>query len=162
MLHGARGKRGLELFAQRATKRGIAVLVPDSRGSTWDLIASGFSQLGPDVAFIDRALRATFSSIAVDPQHIAIGGFSDGASYALSLGLANGDLFTHVIAYSPGGLLPPSVRGRPAIFIAHGVYDNVLPIKTSSREIIARLLQTGYAPTYKEFRGGDGIDFSML
>lgn len=162
MLHGARGKRGLEVFAERATKKGIAVLVPDSRGSTWDLIASGFTQLGPDVVFIDRALRSTFSSIAVDPRHIAMAGFSDGASYALSLGMANGDLFTHVMAYSPGGLLPPSVRGRPRIFIAHGIYDNVLPIKTSSREIMSRLLQSGYAPTYREFRGGHSIDLDVV
>ncbi|MBA3273189.1 MAG: hypothetical protein H0T11_04860 [Chthoniobacterales bacterium] len=74
LLHGARGKRGLEVPANKATKRGVAVLVPDSRGSTWDLITSGFTAVGLDVAFIDRALQSTFSSIAVDPRHIALAG----------------------------------------------------------------------------------------
>jgi phospholipase/carboxylesterase len=162
MLHGARGKAGLEEFCDRAAERGIAVLIPDSRAQTWDVIVTGFGTFGPDIAFIDRALRATFDSIAVDPRRIAVAGFSDGASYALCLGLANGDLFTHVIAYSPGGLAPPSVHGRPSIFLAHGVYDKILPIKTSSREVLSRLLQTGYAVTYKEFRGGHEIDSGMV
>lgn len=42
------------------------------------------------------------AGVAIDPAHVAIGGFSDGASCALSLGLVNGDLFTHVMAFSPG------------------------------------------------------------
>jgi phospholipase/carboxylesterase len=33
---------------------------------------------------------------------VALGGFSDGASYALSLDLTNGDLFASLIAFSPG------------------------------------------------------------
>jgi poly(3-hydroxybutyrate) depolymerase len=47
----------------------------------------------------------------VDPQRICVSGFSDGASYALSLGLANGDLFTHVAAFSPGFMRPPCTQG---------------------------------------------------
>ncbi len=34
-------------------------------------------------------------------------GFSDGASYALSLGVPNGDLFTHIVAFSPGFMRLP-------------------------------------------------------
>ena len=46
--------------------------------------------------------RRSSRRYAVDPSRVAVGGFSDGASYALSLGLTNGDLFTHVLAFSPG------------------------------------------------------------
>ncbi|MFC4905039.1 hypothetical protein [Kocuria oceani] len=63
-----------------------AVLVPVSRGSAWDGVRDGF---GPDVDVIDRALHRAFDAVAVDPERIGIAGFSDGASYALGLGLAN-------------------------------------------------------------------------
>ena len=42
-------------------------------------------------------------------------GFSDGASYALSLGAANGDLFTHIAAFSPGFMRPPVSVGGCAL-----------------------------------------------
>ena len=68
-------------------------------------------------------LAFTFDCVAIDARRVAIAGFSDGASYALSVGLANGDLFTHVIAYSPGTVAPPSLRGDPSLFITHGIRD---------------------------------------
>lgn len=36
-------------------------------------------------------------------------GFSDGASYALSLGQPNADVFSHIIAFSPGFMRAPSL-----------------------------------------------------
>ena len=68
----------------------MSVLAPDSRGTTWDAIREGF---GDDVTFIDRALEHVFARVSIDPARVTVGGFSDGASYALSLGLANGDVF---------------------------------------------------------------------
>lgn len=55
-------------------------------------------------------LLQVLSNYAVDTTRLGVGGFSDGASYALSLGLTNGDLFTHVIAFSPGALYPKESR----------------------------------------------------
>ncbi|MGQ1797323.1 alpha/beta hydrolase [Kocuria oceani] len=125
-----------------------AVLVPVSRGSTWDGVRDGF---GPDVDVIDRALHRAFDAVAVDPERIGIAGFSDGASYALGLGLANGDLFGHVIAFSPGFIPSAARRGQPRILISHGVTDPVLPIDRTSRRIVPALQQTGYDVTYLEF-----------
>ena len=82
---------------------GAILLSPQSRTRTWDAIREGF---GKDVESIDGALRSTFEAYNIDRQHLAIGGFSDGASYALSLGLTNGDLFSHIIAFSPGFMVP--------------------------------------------------------
>lgn len=76
----------------------------------------------------DEALAHTFEHYTVDPSRVAIGGFSDGASYALSLGLGNGDLFRHIIAFSPGFAVPPRQLGSPRIFMSHGTKDRVLPI----------------------------------
>jgi predicted esterase len=124
--------------------------MPDSRQQTWDVIAGGY---GPDVAYIDRALEQTFDLYNVDPARIAISGFSDGASYALSLGATNGNLFTHVIAFSPGFMAPASEHGSPALFISHGTGDRVLPIDACSRKIVSRVKRAGYRVRYKEFDG---------
>jgi len=130
--------------------KGIVVLAPDSRGPTWDMMLEGF---GPDVEFLNRAFDSTFRSVAIDPTRIALGGFSDGASYALSLGLRNGDLFNGLIAFSPGFVSPGKFRGKPKIFVSHGRQDSVLPIDMASREIVPALKKRGYDVNYIEFDG---------
>ena len=118
MLHGAGGNahQGLALLRALADPTGMILLAVDSRGSTWDVI---YHDYGPDVAFIDRALALTFDRYAIDPAHVAVGGFSDGASYALSLGIGNGSLFTHVLAFSPGFVMPLRREGSPRFYVAH-------------------------------------------
>jgi phospholipase/carboxylesterase len=109
------------------------------------------------VESIDQALGQVFGQYAVDPERLAIAGFSDGASYALSLGLANGQLFDHVIAFSPGFMAPPRQEGSPKVFISHGVQDQVLPISRCSRRIVPQLKAAGYQVTYREFAGGHAV-----
>jgi phospholipase/carboxylesterase len=152
MLHGAggSGRSALGIAQGLADELGMVVLAPDSRGRTWDIILGAY---GPDVLFLDRALAAAFARCAVDAGRVAVGGFSDGASYALSLGVANGDLFTHVLGFSPGFMAPPAQRGAPAIYVSHGTGDTVLPIHQCSRRLVPRLQTAGYALLYREFEG---------
>ncbi|HZO92120.1 MAG TPA: hypothetical protein VFB38_27630 [Chthonomonadaceae bacterium] len=152
MLHGAGGQatHGLHPFRHLADQFGLLLLAVDSRERTWDIILGHY---GPDVAFIDRALEQTFRRCAVDPAHIVVEGFSDGASYALSLGIMNGDLFTHVIAFAPGFMAPTAQRGKPRIYISHGLQDRVLPIEVCSRRIVPQLEGAGYDVLYREFNG---------
>ncbi len=152
MLHGAGGNahQGLALFQHLADASGLILLAPDSRDQTWDIILGGY---GSDIAFIDSALEQTFSRYAIDPARIAIAGFSDGASYALGVGITNGDLFTHVIAFSPGFMAPVAQRGEPRLFISHGKWDKVLPIDRCSRKIVPQVQQAGYDVVYQEFDG---------
>jgi predicted esterase len=152
LLHGAGGDAQGGLFPLRdlADAAELILVAPDSRGRTWDVLYGGF---GPDVAFLDQALDLAFSRYAVDPAHLAIGGFSDGASYALSVGLTNGDLFTHLLAFSPGFMAPDRHDGLPAIFISHGTQDEVLPIDVCSRQIVPALRHSGYTVRYDEFIG---------
>jgi predicted esterase len=151
LLHGAGGHaRGLPFARPLADELGIVLLIPESRGVTWDGIRGS---LGPDVAFIDAALAYTFARCSVDPRRVAVGGFSDGASYALSLGLINGDLFGRVLAFSPGFILPGERRGRPGIFISHGTRDQILPIDRTSRALVPELQRAGYDVIYREFDG---------
>ena len=151
-LHGATqsGAGTLRRISAAADQAGVAVLAPDSRGTTWDAIRHGF---GEDVAFLNRALDHVFAHLSVDPARVAVGGFSDGASYALSLGLANGDLFPRVVAFSPGFVISAPVHGRARVFVSHGRSDQILPIEQCSRIIVPRLRTQGYDVTFREFDG---------
>jgi phospholipase/carboxylesterase len=150
MLHGGRGSEGLEVFCEDAAKKGVVVAVPDSRGRTWDRIRGTF---GPDIDFLDRVLQFTFDRVAVDPRRLAIAGFSDGGSYALSVGLSNGDLFSHVIAYSPEFVAAPIRFGKPPIFVTHGVQDPILSVNLTAN-MVRQLTRAGYAVEFREFSGG--------
>jgi predicted esterase len=108
---------------------------------------------GPDIDFIDHALAMAFSRCAIDPARIAVAGFSDGASYALSIGIANGDLFPDVIAFSPGFAAPGREHGQPRFFVSHGTRDTVLPINSTSRRVVPQLEDAGYDVRYREFDG---------
>jgi phospholipase/carboxylesterase len=156
MLHGAggSGEGVLRRVAAAADEAGVAVLAPDSRDSTWDAIRGSF---GGDVAFLDRALARVFETASVDGARISIGGFSDGASYALSLGLVNGDLFRRVVAFSPGFIVAGTAHGKPEFFISHGTADQILPIDRCSRIIVPQLQRRGYGVTFKEFDGGHQV-----
>jgi phospholipase/carboxylesterase len=156
MLHGAGGnaRNAVPLMQKLADEFGAILLVPDSRGQTWDIIEGGY---GPDVSYIERALAQTFGRYAVDAARLAVGGFSDGASYALSLGVTNGDLFTHVLAFSPGFISPAGKHGSPALFVSHGTRDRVLPIDACSRRIVPQVQRAGYRVEYREFDGGHTV-----
>ena len=155
-LHGAGSdaKAGLRPFLPLADARGLLLLAVDSRSHTWDVIEGAF---GPDVAFLDLALQQVFIGYAVDPGRVSVEGFSDGASYGLSLGLVNGDLFRRVVAFSPGFMVTPETHGRPAVFVSHGLHDRVLPVDRCSRRIVRRLTADGYEVTYREFDGGHTV-----
>lgn len=156
LLHGARGdgRTMLQPLQPLADEAGLLLLAPDARRQTWDVILGGY---GPDVRFLDQALAWAFDHYAVDATRLAVGGFSDGASYALSLGLMNGDLFSHVIAFSPGFTAPTELEGMPRFFVSHGTHDGTLPIDSCSRRIVPQLRRAGYDVHYREFDGGHTI-----
>jgi phospholipase/carboxylesterase len=151
LLHGAGGiaDHGMNLLQAYADKNHLILLAPTSREGTWDLIQE--NQFGLDLLFLNIALSHTFRSFSIDPTHLAIGGFSDGASYALCLGLINGGLFTHIIAFSPGFAYALAPQGRPAIYISHGVHDRILPIDRCGRKVATLLCDQGYNVNFQEF-----------
>ena len=132
MLHGAT-QSAEEMFwylGSAPQELGVAVLAPNSRDTTWDAIGGNF---GSDVTFLNRALERVFETVSIDPARVSIGGFSDGASYGISLGLLNGDLFSSVVAFSPGFAIMDTAHSKPRIFISHGTNDRILPIDRCGR-----------------------------
>ena len=158
LLHGG-GHHASDWFGsygRRADKGRFIIIAPDSFGKTW----GSTGDFKPDVARINGALAAVFSRYAADPSRVAVGGFSDGASYALSLGLFNGDRIRGVIAFSPGYLLGQQGRGHPSFFISHGLQDTMLPIE-GSRSYVELLRKGGYTVVYREFNGGHEVPPSL-
>lgn len=158
--HGAGGsaERWMSGWPARADRAGALLLMPESRSVTWDAIRGPF---GADVAFIDAALAWAFARCAVDPARIVAHGFSDGGTYALSLGLANGDLFRRVVAHSPGFIVNAPPHGKPPVLITHGTLDPVLPIDQTSRRIVPYLRDHGYTVDFREFGGGHQVLASL-
>ena len=151
-LHGGGGNAdSYRYLFSIAEEYSVVILALDARHNTWDGIDSPF---GPDVLFIDEALRHTFERVKIDPQRIALGGLSDGAAYALAIGRANGDLFTHLVAVAAGQLEPPSPPiGKPKIFVLHGTKDTVYFSFRSKLFTVPQLKSAGYEVRYLEFDG---------
>ena len=156
MLHGAT-QSAEDMFRYLGSTHedaGVVVLAPNSRGTTWDAIRNTFAD---DVGYLNRALERTFEKVAIDPARVALGGFSDGASYAISLGLINGDLFKSVVAFSPGFVIKGEEHGKPRFFISHGTRDHILPIDRCGRRIAGELKARGFEVYFREFDGDHEI-----
>jgi hypothetical protein len=126
MFHGAGGtaQHGMALLQSLADAAGMILLAPWSRRQTWDVIQGEY---GPDIRFIDQALTQTFERYAIDSAHIAVGGFSDGASYALSVGIMNGDLLPMLLRSHQALLRRLSSKDR------HGCLSRMACTTTCSR-----------------------------
>ena len=126
IFHGAHGLDGgaVGLASAWAKRHGALLIAQKSHAASWDLLRGAW---GVDLAFTDFLLAWSMQRYAIDAARIGIAGFSDGASYALSVGLGNGDLFSDILAFSPGFMRPAKRVGRPRIYVAHG-----MPSKTAS------------------------------
>jgi phospholipase/carboxylesterase len=161
MFHGA-GSSGLncQYAFPMADEYGFLILAPDSRSElTWDLVLGAY---GPDAEFLQTAFQQTIARCSVDRSRMSIAGHSDGASYALSFGIGVGDIFGHLIALSPGVMTPIAAKGKPKIFIAHGLSDRTMPIDDTSRKFVPRLKNLGYDVTYREYDGGHGAPAPLV
>jgi len=152
MFHGAGGfpEKVLPFIEPHADRHGFLVLAPHSTFPTWDIVIGGN---GPDLERLQQALGLVAARYSIDTSRVAFAGFSDGASYALSIGVTNGDIASHVIAFSGGFMSIFVQEGQPRVFIAHGLIDEQLPIATSGRNNANKLKASGYDVEYVEFDG---------
>lgn len=153
LFHGGGGsaERILPMMREHAEALGFLLLVPQSLFPTWDLVIAGN---GPDRERLDLALAEVASRYLLDPWRFCFAGHSDGGSYTLSLGPANGDLVSHMIVSSAGFMSVHAQVGAPKVFIWHGTADDKIPIDGSARRHVPLLREAGYDVTYLEHDGG--------
>jgi phospholipase/carboxylesterase len=144
----------LQAFKPLCDHAKVMWLAPYSDYGTWDAIHGEF---GPDRIGIDRALQWVFNRVPVNPAKIIMSGFSDGATYALAMGRANGDLFNKIVAFAPGDLLEVTPVGLPPIAIAHGNEDPILSFNYAWDSIAPRLRAAGHAVEFHSFSGGHAV-----
>lgn len=169
LLHGASGYPigFLEAMEPVADRLGLVLLYPHSRGQTWDFILNMSMDRDPwrgrDSQLLDQSLADLFSRAPIDPHRVVLLGFSDGAGYALSLGVANPQLFSAVIALSPGIFVAPDRSDRrQRVFVAHGRSDHVLSFANTSETIVRELRGEGVDLRFRPFAGDHQIDPEAL
>lgn len=161
---GARGEPNDVLTAYRdyADREGFVLMIPVPKAGQWDLIEDLQKRIGiemnitprygKDIKALDQSLADLFAKVAIDPAHIAVMGFSNGATYSLSVGTANPQLFKTVIAMSPGPAFPTKFDPAQRVFISHGENDDVLPY-SNTRGIVARMRVRKMPIEFVPFKG---------
>ena len=172
LLHGAGRSRMsmIEHFEAQADKRGIVLLAPTSLGPTWDVVRIATEQTSPGSALAERlgyrysgsrdskrveaAIGNLAKTVPVDPMRTVLAGFSDGATFALAMGMARSRTFAAVIAWSPGIPIETSqpARGR-RVFVSHGRRDQTLSFAVDCAEIVPLLQAEGAAVSFMPFDG---------
>lgn len=151
-LHGTGGKAKyvMQGWKDIAESHGFILLAPESEVPTWHF---RLAPAGDDAALFDNALAHVFARATIDTRHLAFAGKSDGATMAMSVGLANGDLLSHIMFFSGGSVFGSKGIGRPRLFFSHGHQDDILPFDNAVK--IADGLKTlGYDVTFFDFKGG--------
>lgn len=172
LLHGAghRQREMLERFIPEADTRGIVLLAPTSQGITWDTVetaeeppsrdsplanavARRFSS-SRDAGRVEAAIAALAKQVPVDPERTVLAGFSDGATFALAMGMSRAYPFAAVIAWSPGIAIRVTnpARGR-RVFISHGRQDRILRFADTCGEIVPLVESEGAIVTFMPFNG---------
>jgi predicted esterase len=156
VLHGA-GRQDEMLaktFASEPDARDALFLIPRSQHPSWDLIVG---QGRPDMEFLEFAYDLIYRRYPVDPDCQAILGYSDGASYGLSLGLSNPQIFSAVMGWAAGFKLieePPAGSPKPRILLEYGSHDQLFPFEQIALPMRADLERQGYEVGFMVDKGG--------
>jgi len=184
LLHGAGMSASDFIDGARAEadRCGCLLLAVQSKGATWDTVRLSrraafdgvtdvYRMFGADTDRIEAALSTALRAGDADARSVLLVGFSDGASFALSLGLANRSIFRGVVAIAPGFYVEPSPTGpKQRVFIAHSPTDQVLPFERTRDDIVAPLERAGLDLRFRTFEGGhrvvpsvlaEGVDFAL-
>lgn len=151
---------------QFADQYGMILLAPNAVDAPgrWDVMASINGGAGetapqtgtslhvlkftdPDVRHIDAALQRVLRDYAIDPDRIALAGFSNGGSYALFLGRSNPDIFSRIAPLSaliPFAGLGAAVGQHPStrFFLSGGLGEDMVE---QTLQVARELRQQGYA-----------------
>ena len=158
VLHGAGRQNEMLVKACRGEPdaRDALFLVPRSIQPTWDLL-SGAGR--PDLDFLEFAYDLIYRRYPIDERRQAMIGYSDGASYALSIGLSNPQIFRAVMAWAAGFVVYDDTfiadgDPKPDLLLEYGTHDEVCPFEQSALPMRARLEEAGYRVEFRVDEGG--------
>lgn len=137
-----------------ANNRGVAVVVPQSRGPTWDFLLTGQRQ---DMNFIEAVVNDVRRLYDVDDSRIAVMGVSDGASMGLSMALHNPSVFQTALVQATGFFIErhgsPPQPYKPTIFMEYGALDELFNLQTVALPNRDRLCAAGFDVTFQAIDG---------
>lgn len=176
LLHGAgmSARQFLDGTRDEADRCGCLLLSVQSAAATWDTIglvreaskngrAKRDQLFGADTGRVEQGLSVALRASDADARSVVLAGFSDGASFALSLGLANSATVRGVIAFAPGfHLEPAAINPRQRLFIAHSPTDPILSFERTRDDTVASLKNAGFDIRFRPFEGGHRVDRSVL
>jgi predicted esterase len=158
VLHGAGRQDELlvRACADEPERRNALFVVLRSFHPTWDLIAGGN---GEDLAFLGWLLGWIDARWPVDPARRALLGYSDGASYGLSVGLSNPKLFAAIMCWAAGFIAVDTSNVGPAdpkprILMEHGTRDQLFPFEQVAIPMREALTRAGFDVTFRVDDGG--------
>ena len=158
VFHGAGRQDELLVRAYRdePARRDALFFIPRSTSPTWDLL---IGEDRPDLDFLEYAYAEIYRRIPVDHGRQALIGYSDGASYALAVGLSNPRLFSAVMGWAAGFVVfdksaVSPTDARPRILLEHGTRDPVFPFREVALRNCAILRQLGYEVELRVDEGG--------
>ena len=151
-LHGGsgNGRDFVWTWLREAKSRRALILSPTSQDGTWSLMGPDHD-LGP----LSRMVDFVGEHWNLDRSRVLVTGLSDGGTYSLLCGLAEGSPFTHIAPVS--GVLHPlnlangnieRARGRP-IYLVHGTLDWMFPVALA-RAAHETLEQAGAEIVFRE------------
>lgn len=116
---------------------------------------------------VEAFINGMVPAYNIDPQRLYLLGFSQGAILSAAIALTMPERVVGVIMHSgyvPSGpelnLHPDDIKGKP-FFVAHGKYDEVIPV-TFGRDAQEFLEEAGADLTYQEYPIGHGISEESL
>ena len=158
VLHGAgRQDKMLTKACQgEPDKREAFFLIPRSVEPTWDLIIGGDR---PDLDFLEYAYDLIYRRYPIDPARQVVVGYSDGASYALSLAISNPGVFDAALCWAAGFVIyddtavtPDSVK--PRIYLEYGTHDELFGFEQVALPMKESLTRAGYTVEFSTDEGG--------
>lgn len=158
VFHGAGRQDELlvRAYEDEPNRRDLLVFIPRSTQPTWDLLVG---EERPDLDFLEQAYGEIYRRVRIDHARQAVIGYSDGASYALAVGLSNPRLYAAVMGWAAGfvvfdkSAIAPT-DPRPRILLEHGTHDQVFPFEAVAMRNCEILRRLGYEVELRVDEGG--------
>lgn len=158
VFHGA-GRQDemlVKAYRDEPARRNALFLIPRSVDPTWDLITGRGQE---DLEFLEYAWDLIYRRYPVDPRRQVLMGYSDGASYALSMALSNPGFFDAALCWAAGFVVVDrSAIGSPArkarLYLEYGTHDELFPFEQIALPMRDNLRAAGYELEFSVDEGG--------